>query len=116
MKQVSVSPTKAPTASHFMPTEKLGKLLNISENGDLGSVIRKARAMGELTHVLCEALPEGDRTAIVSANLRDDGELVVLAASSAWASRLRYETELLIDAARAAGAKITTCRIRVARS
>jgi len=70
--------------------------------------------MGELTDILCNALPESDRSAIVAANFREDGELVVICASSAWASRLRYETEILLQAARNAGVMAQTCRIRVA--
>ena len=115
MKQVSVAESKAPTASHFMPTDKLENLLNPKKNGDLASIIRRAREMGELTHILCSALPEPDRVAIVAANVRESGELIVLAASPAWASRLRYETDRLMEAARGSGAKITTCRVRVAR-
>ena len=53
--------------------------------------------------------------AIVAANLRDDGQLIVIAASSAWASRLRYETDTLLAAARAAGLKPVGCRVRVSQ-
>ena len=69
--------------------------------------------MGELTHLLCKALPEEYAGAIVAANMREDGDLVVIAASSAWASRLRYETDTLLAAAREAGLKVTACRVRV---
>ena len=96
-----------------MAAEKLKNLLNLKPDGDLGAVVRRARALGELTHGLCAALPEDYAGAILAANLRDDGELVVIAASSAWASRLRYETETLLAAARDAGLKVTGCRVRV---
>jgi hypothetical protein len=72
--------------------------------------------MGELTHVLSESLGGEYAGAIVAANMREDGELVVIAASSAWASRLRYETDALLEAARKAGREPTACRVRVSQS
>ena len=98
-----------------MPSSKLKNLLNPCDDGDLGNLISRARRMGELTDILCNALPDSDRSAIIAANVRDDGELVVICASSAWASRLRYETEKLLEAASAAGISAHTCRIRVAQ-
>ena len=98
-----------------MPTSKLKNLLNPNNDGDLGNLINRARRMGELTDVLANALPESDRSAIVAANIREDGELVVICASSAWASRLRYETEKLLQAAKDAGLSAHTCRIRVSQ-
>ena len=98
-----------------MPSNKLENLLNPCSGGDLGDLISRARRMGELTDILCNALPESDRSAIVAANVREDGELVVICASSAWASRLRYETALLLGAARDSGITAHTCRIRVAQ-
>ena len=98
-----------------MPSNKLKNLLNPTTGGDLGDLISRARRMGELTEILANALPESDRGAIVAANVREDGELVVICASSAWASRLRYETETLLDAATRAGISAHTCRIRVSQ-
>ena len=99
-----------------MANNELKNLLNPSDGGDLGQIVRRARQMGELTHVLCKALPDDYAGAIVAANLREDGDLVVIAATSAWASRLRYETDTLLAAARAAGLEPATCRIRVTQS
>jgi hypothetical protein len=98
-----------------MPTNKLKNLLSSCNTGDLGDVINRARQMGELTEILSRALPESDRGAIVAANVRDGGELVVICASSAWASRLRYETEKLLLAAKDAGITAHTCRVRVSQ-
>ncbi len=98
-----------------MTTSKLESLLKSNKDGDLGGLVNRAQRMGELTQVLARALPEADRGAIVAANVREDGELVVICASSAWASRLRYETELLLKAANNAGSKALTCRIRVSQ-
>ncbi len=96
-----------------MAQNDLKKLLNPNNDGELAGVIRRARQMGELTHVLCESLPGEYTGAIAAANVRDDGSLVVIATSPAWASRLRYETEALLSAARDAGCKVSQCRVRV---
>jgi len=98
-----------------MTTNKLENLLNPSNDGELGGLVQRAQAMGELTRVLSRALPGSDQTAIVAANVREDGELVVICASSAWASRLRYEKEKLLRAAQNAGIAAQTCRIRVSQ-
>jgi len=99
-----------------MPADELKNLLNPSNSGDLGQIIRRARDMGELTGVLARALPEEQAAGLVAANVRENGELVVIAASSAWASRLRYETEVLLEAARSVGVKAHKCRIRVSQT
>ena len=99
-----------------MAENELKNLLSSCSKGDLGSIIRRARELGELTHTLCKALPEDFAGAIVAANLREDGNLVVIAASSAWASRLRYESEALLAAARKAGLEPVACRIRVSQT
>ena len=98
-----------------MATNKLENLLNPCTDGGLGDLISRAQRMGELTSILSNALPESDRGAIVAANLREDGELVSICSSSAWASRLRYETELLLMAAKDAGVLAHTCRVRVSQ-
>ena len=99
-----------------MPTDKLKNLLNSSACSELGDIVRRARDMGELTHIVSEALPDEYAGAIIAANLRDDGDLVVIAASSAWASRLRYETDAIMAAARNAGLTPVACRVRVTQS
>jgi len=99
-----------------MSRNQLKNLLNPSENGDLGALVRRAREMGELTGVLGRALPADHAAAIIAANVRDNGELVVIAASSAWANRLRYEADTLLEAARSVGVEAHTCRIRVSQS
>lgn len=96
-----------------MPSKPLGNILNPSNNGDLGGLVRRARELGELTDVLSAALPGDCAGAILAANVRDDGTLVIIAASSAWANRLRYEAELLLAAARESGLAVTEFRVRV---
>ena len=99
-----------------MPHDELKNLLNPSSGGDLGALVRRAREMGELTQILGEGLGDEYAGALVAANLREDGELVVIAASSAWASRLRYESDTLLEVARQAGLKPTACRVRVSQT
>lgn len=99
-----------------MSTYKLEDILNPNNVGDLGDIIKRARKMGELTQILSRALPEEDRAAIIAANVREDGELVIICASSAWASRLRYEADMLLRTARDAGIAAETCKIRVTQS
>mgnify|MGYP001604029516 CR=1 FL=1 len=99
-----------------MASDELKNLLNPSNDGELADIVRRAREMGELTHILSKGLPGEYAGAIVAANLREDGDLVIIAASSAWASRLRYETDALLAAAREAGLSPTACRVRVTQS
>jgi hypothetical protein len=99
-----------------MAENELKNLLSSCSDGDLASVIRRARELGELTDALSRALPEDCAGAVVAANLREDGNLVVIAASSAWASRLRYEADTLLEAARDAGLNPVACRVRVSQS
>lgn len=99
-----------------MTTESLENLLNPSQNGDLGSIVRRAKAMGALAAALARALPPEEGASIVAANIREDGELVVLCQSPAWASRLRFASDALLEAAIAHGAQASRCTIRVARS
>ncbi len=98
-----------------MSIKRLKNLLNINDGGDLGDIVKRAREMGALVQVLQQALPEDHGVSIVAANIRGDGQLIILAKSSAWASRLRFETDVLIDAARTTGAEITSCTVRVSR-
>jgi len=99
-----------------MASDELKNLLNPNTGGDLGNIVKRARKMGELTNSLCAGLPEEYAGAIVAANLRENGDLVVIAISSAWASRLRYETDALLAAAKSAGLNPTACRVRVSQA
>ena len=98
-----------------MAIKHLVNLLNPINDGGLGDVIRHARDMGELVGALQAALPEKEAAALIAANIRTDGELVILCASSAWASRLRFETEALLQAARTKGAVVDRCTVKVGR-
>ena len=98
-----------------MATKPLGNLLNPSNDGDLGNLVRRAREMGELTDALARALPEEHAQGSVAANVREGVELVVIAATSAWASRLRYVSDELLEAARSTGVDAQSCRISVSQ-
>jgi len=98
-----------------MPADKLKNLLNPSNHGELGDVIKRAQRMGELTELIAAALPPDERQAIVAANVREGGELVVICSTSAWASRLRYQADTMLKAARDAGVSATACRVRVSQ-
>ena len=98
-----------------MSIKSIENLLNPNDDGGLGDLVRHARDMGELVHTLQQALPEDMTTSICAANIRDDGELVVLASTPAWAAKLRFEANTLIKAARQSGAEITSCKVRVSR-
>ena len=97
-----------------MPAKRLDSLLNPNEDGGLGAIIRRARGMEELVAKLRAALPADEASSIVAANLRDDGTLVVLVSSPAWASRLRFEGDKLMRAAEPSGS-VVRCQVRVAR-
>lgn len=98
-----------------MPAKSLGNLLNPCDNGDLAALVRRARDLGALTAALVRAAGPDDGASIVAANLRDDGELVVLCTSPARAARLRFRTDALLDAARGYGVDADRCTVRVAR-
>ena len=87
-----------------MSIKSLENLLNPNDNGGLGEIVRHARDMGELVSQLQKALPDEIGPQILAANIRDDGELIVLTSSPAWAAKLRFEADALLDAARATGA------------
>ena len=99
-----------------MSVKSLENLLNLNGDGGLGDIIRHARDMGELVSALQSCLPEDEARSVVAANVRGDGELVVLASSPAWAAKLRFEAEALMTAARQTGTEVTSCTVRVSRN
>lgn len=99
-----------------MTAKSLDNLLNPSKDGDLANIVRRARDMGELASALTGVLSPEEGASILAANIRDDGELVVVCRSSAWASRLRFSAEALLEAARSHGIAASRCSVRVARN
>jgi len=98
-----------------MPATKLDKLLDKRTGSELAKIIRRAQEMDVLTAALKSRLEPGLADNLIAANVREDGELVVVCSASAWASRLRFEAETLLEAARSAGESPVRCRVRVAR-
>jgi len=99
-----------------MPVKSLENLLNPNDDGGLGDIVRHARDMGELVTLLQSSIGADEARSVIAANIRDDGELVVLASSPAWAAKLRFEAEALMTAARQSGAEVTSCTVRVNRN
>ncbi len=98
-----------------MPFKRLENLLNPNDDGELGDIIRHAQDMGELIQILQQVLPAESQGSISAANIRDNGELVILASSPAWAAKLRFDAECLMQAARDSGAEVSSCKVRVSR-
>ncbi len=98
-----------------MPLTRLEKLLGTPDGGPLGKVVGRARAMEDLAARLRAALDPGTAPHLVAANVREDGELAVVCSSPAWAARLRFESEALVEAARSAGLEVQRCSVKVAR-
>ena len=95
---------------------RLEKLLKSGGGGSLENVLRHAREMGDLTSRLKAALDADLSAELVSANVREDGDLALVCSSPAWAARLRFESETLREAAKAAGFIVKNVRVTVARS
>jgi hypothetical protein len=99
-----------------MPAKRLENILNSSDDGELGDIIRHAQDMGELVRLLQQSLPTDSAGSITAANIRDGGELVILVSSPAWAAKLRFEAEDLMAAARKSGMEVKSCTVRVSRT
>ena len=98
-----------------MPAKSLENLLNSNDHAELREVIRHAQQMDRLVAALRRTLPPELGAGLAAANVREDGSLVVLASTPAWASRLRFEADLLLRAARGAGVTASSCTVRVER-
>jgi hypothetical protein len=94
---------------------RLEKLLKKGAGDALDEIVQRAQKLDELTTALRAVLPADVAQNLVAANLRDNGELVLICASSAWASRLRFESETLIAAARQAGFMVDSARVTVSQ-
>ena len=98
-----------------MPITRLENLLKPGAGGDLEELVQHAQKLDELTTALRARLPADAAENLLAANLREDGELVLICASSAWASRLRFESEQLIEAARQLGFMVDRARVAVSQ-
>jgi hypothetical protein len=98
-----------------MPVKKLDNLLASGTSGSLDKLVETARNMDVLTGAMKASLDADLASSVLAANLRDDGQLVIICASSAWASRLRFETDTLRAAAIKAGFDADSVRVSVSR-
>ena len=97
-----------------MPPKKLDELLNSNKNEGLSTLVDRAEAIGALTQAVQNALPPDLTASLIAANTDDDGQLIVVARSPAFAARLRFEHDALIAAAKSAGESVESVKIRVA--
>lgn len=98
-----------------MPVTKLEDLLKQDAASGLQKLIQTAKNMDSLTGALRAAQPREVTEHIVAANVRADGELVIICSSSAWASRVRFESESLLAVAGKAGFAARSMRVTVTR-
>jgi hypothetical protein len=92
---------------------RLEKLLKTGSGGALEEIVQRAQNMDQLTAAIRSVLPEEAQSQLLAANLRENGELVLICSSSSWAARLRFESEQLIEAARLTGADVDKCKVKV---
>ena len=96
-----------------MSLKKLETLLKSVSSGPLDQIIRTANDMDSLTGALRNALAPEIADQLVAANARDDGILIIICSSSAWASRIRFESESLLSAAKREGFAADSVRVTV---
>ena len=94
---------------------RLENLLKAGGGGTLDKIIQRAQQMDELTTALRAELPADAADNLIVANLREGGELVLVCTSSAWASRLRFESDKLMQVARKTGLNVRSCRVSVSQ-
>jgi len=95
---------------------RLEKLLKTGSGGALEKIVQRAQNMGDLTSALRTVLPDEAQSQLLAANLRENGQLVLICSSSSWAARLRFETDQLIQAARMTGVEVKKCKVKVSPS
>lgn len=93
----------------------LEKLLNSTTGGALGELVQRAEGMGRLLAGLKQGLDPELAARLKGVNLRPDGQLVIIAETPAWAARLRFESDALIEAARRCGVEASSCKVIVAK-
>ena len=98
-----------------MSISKLENLLKSHENKSLDKIIQRAQHMDSLTTALRAELTPDLAENLVAANVREDGSLVLVCSTPAWASRLRFETDRLINISKKTGVEVTSCVVRVSR-
>ena len=79
----------------------------------LEALARRAGAAGDLTDRLRRRLPAELAAGLRSASVRDDGTLVLMTVSPAWAARLRFEGERLLSLCAGEQPAPTRLKVRV---
>ena len=93
----------------------LEKLLKNAAGNGLEKIVHRAQNMDDLAQKLRLGLDPELGEQIVAVNVREDGALVVICESSAWAARLRYENDRLVAIAQNNGMPVNQCHIKVGR-
>jgi hypothetical protein len=96
-----------------MPVKKLENLLNSGASSNLEKLIQTAQNMDSLTSALRSAMPPDMGENLLAANVREAGELAIICSSSAWAARIRFESDALLQAAKTAGFDAAVVKIMV---
>lgn len=89
----------------------LGELFR-TPSSRLGGLAAAATDRLALLEVLRQRLPADLQECLLACNVRDDGTLVVTAASPAWAARLRFESAALLSGCRERFPAATRVRVR----
>ena len=79
-------------------------------------IIQTAADMQLLTTALKDAVTQEIAEHLIAANVRENGELVIICTSSAWASRLRFESKILISPAKNSGFDASKMRVTVTQN
>ena len=99
-----------------MKEKNLKNLINSKSSNELEKIIQAAADMQLLTKALKDVVTQEISEHLVAANVRDNGELVVICTSSAWASRLRFESKTLISTAQNSGFDASRIRVTVTQN
>lgn len=91
----------------------LDKLLKIKAGRGLEKIVQHAQDMDALARRVRAELGSPLAEQVAAVNVRDDGELVIVCRSQAFAARIRFEGDRLLRAARDHGARVTRCRVKV---
>jgi len=92
--------------------KSLSGLITDSHSG-LGRLAREAAARVALSERMREALEPELAEHLSACNLREDGTLVLLASGPEWATRLRFESDRLLQLCRQHNPQAARVRVRV---
>ena len=93
-------------------SKSLSELIS-APSGGLSGLAEAARVRAELSDYLRKHLDPSVAPGLIHCNIRDDQTLVVLAASPAWAARLRFEAGQLMALCKQCGVEASAVKVRV---